>query len=112
MGKFVVSTRKDGEFQFVLQAANGQVILTSEGYSSKAACLDGIASVKQNAPIPDRYLRKNTPNGKFHFTLTSPNGQVIGSSQIYESQSGMENGISSVRINAPEAPIEEATSVK
>ncbi len=112
MGKFVVSTRKDGEFQFVLQAANGQVILTSEGYTSKAACLDGIASVKKNAPLPDRYARKNTANGKYHFTLTSTNGQVIGSSQVYESQSGMENGISSVRINAPEAPIEEAAEVK
>ena len=107
MGKFVVSTRKDGEFQFVLLAANGQVILTSEGYSSKAACVDGIDSVKRNAPLPDRYNRKNTSNGKFHFTLTSTNGQVIGSSQVYESQSGMENGIASVRINAPDASIEE-----
>jgi uncharacterized protein YegP (UPF0339 family) len=110
MGKFVVRTRKDGEFQFVLLAANGQVILTSEGYSSKAGCLNGIESVKKNAVLPERYERKNTSNGKYHFTLTSSNGQVIGSSQVYESQSGMENGIASVRINAPDAPIEEATS--
>lgn len=107
MGKFVVSTRKDGEFQFVLQAANGQVILTSEGYATKTACHDGIASVKKNAPVSERYNRKNTSNGKFHFTLMSTNGQVIGSSQVYESQSGMENGIASVRINAPDAPVEE-----
>ena len=106
MGKFVVSTRKDGEFQFVLLAANGQVILTSEGYSNKAACIAGIDSVKKNAPLPDRYNRKNTSSGKYHFTLTSTNGQAIGSSQVYESQSGMENGIASVRINAPDAPIE------
>ena len=50
MGKFVVTVRKDGEFQFNLMATNGQVILTSQGYASKASCLNGIESVKKNAP--------------------------------------------------------------
>ena len=42
MGKFVVSLRKNGEFQFNLKATNGQVILSSEGYTTKAACMNGI----------------------------------------------------------------------
>ena len=50
MGKFVVSTRKNGEFQFNLKAGNGQVILSSEGYTTRAACDNGIESVKKNAP--------------------------------------------------------------
>ncbi|HLT72041.1 MAG TPA: YegP family protein [Cyclobacteriaceae bacterium] len=108
MGKFVVSVRKNGEFQFNLQASNGQTILTSEGYSSKAACLNGVESVKKNALDDARYERKTTTSGKHHFNLTSTNGQVVGSSQTYESQSGMETGIASVKTNAPDAQVEEA----
>lgn len=107
MGKFVVSIRKNGEFQFNLQASNGQTILSSEGYSSKAACQNGIESVRKNAPDDARYLRNTTANGKHHFNLTSANGQVIGSSQTYDSQSGMENGIDSVKSNAPDAAVGE-----
>lgn len=107
MGKFIVSIRKNGEFQFNLQAANGQTILSSEGYSSKAACLNGVESVRKNAPDDARYQRKATTNGKHHFNLTSTNGQVVGSSQTYESQSGMENGIASVKSNAPDAEVED-----
>lgn len=58
MGKFVISNRKNGEYQFNLKAGNGQVILVSEGYSTKAACENGIDSVKRNAPDDDRYDRK------------------------------------------------------
>jgi uncharacterized protein len=107
MGKFVIITRKNGEFQFNLQASNGQTILTSEGYSSKAGCQNGVDSVKKNASNDDLYERKTASNGKFHFNLKSTNGQVIGSSQMYESQAGMENGISSVKQNAGSAVLEE-----
>lgn len=107
MGKFKVSVRKNGEFQFNLQASNGQTILTSEGYASKSACHNGIASVRKNAPDDARYERKAAANGKHHFNLTSTNGQVIGSSQMYASQSGMEAGIASVKSNAPDAEVEE-----
>ncbi len=49
MGKFVITKRKNGEFQFNLKAGNGQVILASEGYTTMAACKNGIESVKKNA---------------------------------------------------------------
>ena len=49
MGKFVISTRSNGEFQFNLKADNGQTILSSEGYTTKAACLNGVESVKKNS---------------------------------------------------------------
>lgn len=107
MGKFKVSVRKNGEFQFTLQASNGQAILASEGYASKAACYKGIESVRKNAPDDARYERKTTSNGKHHFNLTSTNGQIIGTSQMYESAQGMETGIASVKTNAPGATVEE-----
>ena len=107
MGKFVIKKRLNGEFQFNLKASNGQVILTSEGYSSKSGCLNGIDSVKTNSPHDDRYERKKSSNGKYYFNLKSTNGQVIGSSEMYEASSGMENGINSVKTNAPNASTED-----
>lgn len=103
MGKFVISTRKNGEFQFNLMASNGQVILSSEGYTTKTACLGGIESVKKNASIESRYEVKVAKNGKPFFNLKASNGQVIGSSQMYSCEKTMKAGIASVMKNAPEA---------
>ena len=107
MGKFVITLRKNGEFQFNLKATNGQVILTSEGYNTKAACLNGVESVKKNAPIEARFEVKVAKNGKPFFNLKASNGQVIGASQMYSSEVTMKNGIASVAKNAPDAPIVE-----
>ncbi len=107
MGKFVVKTRKDGEFQFNLKASNGQVILSSEGYSTKASCLNGVESVKRNSQDDNKFERKITANGKFYFNLKATNGQIIGNSELYETESGREKGIESVKANAPKATIED-----
>lgn len=107
MGKFVISTRLNGEYQFNLLAANGQVILSSEGYTTKAACLNGIESVKKNATIESRYEIKVAKNGKPFFNLKASNGQVIGASQMYASETTMKNGIASVMKNAPDAEVVE-----
>ena len=107
MGKFVISTRKNGEFQFVLKAGNGEVILASEGYTAKASCLNGIESVKKNAPDDNRYDRKEAKNGKQYFNLKAANGQIIGSSEMYESAAGRDKGIESVKRNAPDATTDD-----
>ncbi len=109
MGKFVISTQKNGEFQFNLQAGNGQIILASEGYGTRAACENGIDSVKKNAPDDGRYERKTTTNGKPYFNLKAGNGQIIGTSEHYESEAARENGIASVKKNAPDATIADET---
>lgn len=107
MGKFVITTRKNGEFQFNLKATNGQVILTSEGYSTKTACLNGVESVKKNAPLENRYEIKVAKNGKPFFNLKASNGQTVGASQMYSSERTMKAGIASVMKNAPEASVVE-----
>lgn len=109
MGKFEIKTRSNGEFQFNLKAGNGQIILSSEGYTTKAACNNGIESVKNNAANDARYDRKTASNGKFYFNLKASNGQVIGTSEMYEQESGRENGIKSVKENAPGASVEDLT---
>ncbi len=107
MGKFEITTRKNGEFQFNLKAGNGQVILTSEGYKSKAACNNGIESVRTNSQDDSRFKRLEAKNGKPYFNLLAGNHQVIGSSEMYESVSSRENGVESVKKNAPDASIED-----
>lgn len=109
MGKFVISIRKNGEFQFNLKASNGQVILASEGYKTKAACENGIESVKKNSADINKFDKITAKNGKLYFNLKAGNGQIIGTSEMYESEAGRSNGIKSVQENAPEADIEDNT---
>ena len=109
MGKFVISQRKNGEYQFNLKAGNGQVILSSEGYAAKASCNNGIESVRTNSADDARFDRQMSTNGKYFFNLKASNGQVIGSSQMYESEATRENGIESVKTNAPDATVEDET---
>lgn len=100
--------KKSGEkFHFVLKAANGQVILSSQMYASKASALNGIESVRTNSGNDSLYERKTAVNGKFHFNLKSTNGQIIGSSQMYASESGVTTGIESVKKNAAGAELKE-----
>jgi uncharacterized protein YegP (UPF0339 family) len=109
MGKFVISKRKNDEYQFNLLAGNGQSILHSEGYTTKAACLNGIDSVKKNAENDERYDRLTSKDGRHYFNLKAGNGQIIGTSEMYESKQSMENGIESVKKNAPDAEIQDDT---
>lgn len=110
MGKFEITKRKNGEFQFNLKAVNGQVILTSEGYTTKAACTNGIESVKKNSQDSSKFDKKIASNGKFYFNLKATNGQVIGTSEMYESEVSRNNGIESVTKNAPTAEVVEKVS--
>jgi len=106
-GKFEVYKDKAGEFRFRLKAANGQNILSSEGYSSKTSCMNGVESVKKNSQSPDRFVKKTTASGKFRFNLTATNGQTVGTSQSYASESGCNNGMKSVATCAPGASTDD-----
>ena len=108
-GKFECYKDKAGEFRFRLKASNGQAILASEGYKAKASCNNGIASVQKNCSNPDLFVKKQTASGKFRFSLMATNGQVIGTSQNYASESGCDNGMKSVANSAPGATIDDQT---
>ena len=107
MGKFEVYQDAKTEYRFRLKASNGQTILGSEGYASKAGCMSGIQAVRENSQHDQRFERKQSKNAKHYFNLKATNGQIIGTSELYEATSGMENGIASVKTNAPKAAIEE-----
>ncbi|GGG88160.1 UPF0339 protein [Polaribacter pacificus] len=107
MGKFEIKTDKAGKFRFNLKAGNGQVILASQGYSSKAGCENGIDSVRKNSQNDAMFERCTAKDGSPYFNLKSSNGQVIGNSEMYSNNAAMENGVASVKKNAPDAKVEE-----
>ena len=107
MGNFVIKTGANQQYYFSLKADNGQKILASEGYTTKSACNNGIDSVKTNATDDTKYDKKISTNGKHYFNLKASNGQIIGTSEIYETTAGRDSGIASVKANAPNATVEE-----
>lgn len=108
-GKFEIKTATDGQFHFNLIATNGQVILSSQLYTAKASAQNGIESVKVNAPIDSQYDRRMSKSDEPYFVLKAANGEIIGTSEMYSSKQAMENGIDSVKHNAPEAGVEDLT---
>lgn len=107
MGKFIISQRANGQYYFSLKADNGETILASEGYTSKPGCLKGIDAVKVNAKDASKFDRKNSINAKYYFNLKSSNGQIIGTSEMYQTLAGRDHGIDIVKRVAPVAVISD-----
>lgn len=122
MGKFVIKTVASG-IKFDLKAGNGEVIATSEVYTSKSACENGIESVRKNAPVAaiedqtiEGFATEKNPKfevykdnkGEYRFRLKATNGQIIATGEGYAAKASCLNGVESVRRNAPEAPVAEA----
>lgn len=109
-GKFELKKTANGQYHFNLKAGNGQVILSSETYAAKSSAENGIDSVKTNAPLDERYERKTSTGDQPFFVLKASNGQTIGKSEMYSTTAAMENGIDSVKANAPGASVEDLTA--
>ena len=121
MGKFAIKRVKTG-IKFNLKAGNGEIIATSEAYSSESACKNGIESVRKNAPIANledqtvegfetltnpKFEVYTDKAGEFRFRLKARNGEIIAVSEGYTRRSSCLNGIESVRKNDHEADEEE-----
>jgi|GEM_PF-67413 len=103
-------SKKNDEFYFHLNAAgNSEIILASEGYTTKANCLNGIESVKENSQDENKFDQLQAKNGEYYFNLLAGNGQVIGTSETYKSTQGRDNGIKSVMRNAVNAEVIDLT---
>ena len=116
MGKFVIWETKTG-IKFDLKAGNGEVIATSEVYSSEKSCRAGIASVQKNAPAAavgfaavkhPKFEVYTDKAGEFRFRLKATNGQIIAVSEGYKAIASCMNGIESVKKNAVDAPVVRA----
>lgn len=121
MGKFVIKTTKTG-IKFDLKAGNGEVIATSEVYTTENACKNGIESVRKNAEAAkledqtaEGFETLTNPKfevytdkaGEYRFRLKARNGEIIAVSEGYKAKASCLNGIESVRKNAPDAEVVE-----
>ena len=108
--KFELKEAKGNQFVFNLKAANGEPILSSETYKSKSGALNGIESVRKNSQIDAMFKHEVAKNGQHFFVLKAGNGEAIGKSELYTTESAMVNGIASVKKNAPDAKLEDLTT--
>lgn len=106
-GYFELRRNAAGQYSFVLKAGNHEVILRSEQYESRGAAEGGIASVQKNAADAARYRREQASDGRHYFNLCAANHQVIGSSQMYASEAGRDQGVASVQANGGSADIRD-----
>ena len=97
-----------GKFMFNLKAANHQVILTSQLYESKSSALDGITSVRNHGMDDSNFEFKKSTSDQPYFVLKASNGQTIGKSEMYNSESAAKNGAESVKTNCGSTEIKEA----
>ena len=108
-GQFDLKKSSNGKFFFTLKASNGQAILSSEMYETRASASKGIASVQKNAADAARFQRLEGKDGSPYFVLKAANHQIIGQSQMYKSEASRDNGIESVMKHAPEATVNDLT---
>lgn len=105
--KYEIRRSSDNQFYFNLKAVNGYTILTSERYTTKQNCVNGIQSCKTNSPDNSNYERLTASNGQYYFTLRATNYQVIGRSEMYTTIGARDNGIEAVKRDGPVAGIED-----
>ncbi len=122
MGKFVVKNAKNGGFVFNLKAGNGEVIATSEVYTTEGAALNGIESVRKNAieakledQTVENFEKLTNPKfevykdkaGEFRFRLKARNGEIIATGESYKAKASCLNGIDSIKRNADSEVVKE-----
>ena len=84
-------------FRFNLHAKNGQIVLSSESYTTKAAAWNGAFAIQDAAAREGSFELRTATDNRFYFVLIAENGQVVGVSQLYTSRQSAEGGIASVK---------------
>lgn len=110
--RFEIAKNAAGEFIFRLKAANGEQLLRSESYTTKASAQNGIASVKKNSRLEERYEKLTASNGQFYFNILAANYQIIATSEMYTSEAARDQGIGVVKQGAPKAAIADSTAAR
>lgn len=101
--KFLIKVAKDGQFYFSLLSSEGRKLLASELYKAKASACNGISSIRKNAADAARYDRLLSKNDKFYFTLKAANHEIIGVSDLFETEEQREDVLFLVMLEAAAA---------
>lgn len=103
--RFDVFSGADGRFYFNLHAANGEIVLSSQGYSSESSALSATFSVADNGVDAGRYEVRESADGQFYFVLKAANGRVIGTSEMYTTRYSAERSIDGIAALLPEVEL-------
>ncbi|MEZ5403996.1 MAG: YegP family protein [Bryobacteraceae bacterium] len=98
--KYEVKATPKGKFMFNLKAGNGEIILTSELYETRASAMNGVKSVQKNGPNKAAFDVRTAKNGQTYFVLVARNKEIVGKSEMYKTAAGASRGIASVMRNA------------
>ncbi|MGE0789599.1 MAG: YegP family protein [Sandaracinaceae bacterium] len=86
----------DGQYYFNLHAANGEIVLSSEGYSSEAAAYNATFALVENGLTPDAFVVSQSRDGGAYFNVVAQNGEIIATSEVYASMSNARRAVNSV----------------
>ncbi|QHE74658.1 YegP family protein [Hydrogenophaga sp. PBL-H3] len=100
-GWYELNRNDKGQYSFALKEANGEVVLRSELYETRAGADNGIASVQKNSTNESAYTHSDASDGRFYFNLKAANHQIIGTSQMYKTAAARRAGMESVRTHGP-----------
>lgn len=107
--RYEIRSASDGSPYWRLMSVNGNVLITSETYSSKSACEGGIAASRRCAPSDSNYRRLTSTRGEPYFTLNAENYQVLGTSEMYSSTYNRDTGISATKRDGPTSNVVDLT---
>lgn len=108
-GKYVIHPAGDAQFHWDLKAGNARTILSSQMYSAKSSAETGIESCRVNSGNEASYTRLTSKDTQPYFVLKSGNGEIIGTSEMYSSESARDLGIVSCKANGPTAETQDET---
>ncbi len=106
--KFEVYKGKNDEHYFRLVDSKNRVLLSGEGYKQKESMLNGIESIKKNLPLPTGIEKKESTNGKHYFNVKSTNGQIVGTSALFDSKGQIDKLITEIEKELPEMLVIDA----
>ncbi|PVZ81156.1 hypothetical protein C9426_31935 [Serratia sp. S1B] len=104
-GRYELKKSSNGQYHFVLKTSNGEIILSSERYASKASAENGIVSVQTNSPLKTQFEIKISNDNKPYFVLKAKNQQVIGTSPLYSSQRAAQDALESAVMHGPSSEV-------
>lgn len=107
MMKFEVFKGNNSEMYFRLVDTTGKTLLSSEGYKQKESVLNGIESVKKNLPLPTGIEMKESTNGKHFFNVKSTNGQIVGTSTMFDTVELRDKWLADLKKEAPQLTVVE-----
>ncbi|MEK6154225.1 YegP family protein [Flavobacteriaceae bacterium 3-367] len=93
-----IKKEKDNTYRFNLRTTGGKILLKSVHFPDKETIRKTVVGLSPMMESASVFERKTDHSGKFLFNLKDPNGKIIGSSQTYSSEAGMENGIKNLKI--------------